>query len=80
MLHAEVFEIEDADHFQRQVSRDFVAGEDHLPTQARADDFPEGEAGVGVIAPAIANAIFAASGTRLRSMPFRNLKLRAGTS
>ena len=39
-----------------------------------------GEAGVGVIAPAIANAIFAATGTRLRSMPFRNLKLRAGTS
>jgi isoquinoline 1-oxidoreductase beta subunit len=35
-----------------------------------------GEAGVGPIGPAIANAIFAATGTRLRSMPFRNAKLR----
>jgi isoquinoline 1-oxidoreductase beta subunit len=32
-----------------------------------------GEAGVGVIGPAIANAVFAASGVRLRSMPFRKL-------
>jgi isoquinoline 1-oxidoreductase beta subunit len=31
-----------------------------------------GEVGVGVVAPAIANAIFRASGKRLRSMPFRN--------
>ena len=30
-----------------------------------------GEAGVGVIGPAIANAVFAATGVRLRSMPFR---------
>ncbi len=30
-----------------------------------------GEAGVGVIGPAIANAVFAASGVRLRKMPFR---------
>ena len=30
-----------------------------------------GEAGVGVIGPAIANAVFAASGVRLRRMPFR---------
>jgi isoquinoline 1-oxidoreductase subunit beta len=36
-----------------------------------------GEAGVGVIAPAIANAVFAATGVRLRSMPFRKLRLRA---
>ena len=35
-----------------------------------------GEAGVGPVAPAIANAIFAATGTRLRSMPFRKLTLR----
>lgn len=34
-----------------------------------------GEAGVGVIAPAVANAIFVATGARLRSMPFRTLKL-----
>jgi isoquinoline 1-oxidoreductase beta subunit len=32
-----------------------------------------GEAGVGVIGPAIANAVFAATGKRLRSMPFRKL-------
>lgn len=37
-----------------------------------------GEAGVGVIGPAIANAVFAATGTRLRSMPFRKLSIRAG--
>lgn len=30
-----------------------------------------GEVGVGVVAPAIANAIFAATGQRLRTMPFR---------
>jgi CO/xanthine dehydrogenase Mo-binding subunit len=30
-----------------------------------------------VIGPAIANAVFAAHGTRLRAMPFRNQKLRA---
>jgi isoquinoline 1-oxidoreductase beta subunit len=36
-----------------------------------------GEAGVGVIGPAIANAVYAATGVRLRSMPFRKLKLRA---
>ena len=35
-----------------------------------------GEAGVGVIGPAIANAVFAATGVRLRSMPFRKLRLR----
>ena len=29
-----------------------------------------GEAGVGVIGPAIANAVFAANGVRLRKMPF----------
>ncbi len=34
-----------------------------------------GEAGVGPIGPAIANAVFAATGVRLRSMPFRKLKL-----
>jgi isoquinoline 1-oxidoreductase beta subunit len=34
-----------------------------------------GEAGVGVIGPAIANAVFAATGVRLRSMPFRKLQL-----
>ena len=38
-----------------------------------------GEAGVGVIAPAVANAIFAATGTRLRTMPFRNQELRPGS-
>ena len=36
-----------------------------------------GEAGVGVIGPAIANAVHAITGVRLRSMPFRKLKLRA---
>jgi isoquinoline 1-oxidoreductase beta subunit len=36
-----------------------------------------GEPGVGVIGPAIANAVFAATGTRLRAMPFRTQKLRA---
>ena len=36
-----------------------------------------GEAGVGVIGPAIANAVFAATGTRLRAMPFRKQDWRA---
>ncbi len=36
-----------------------------------------GDAGVGVIGPAIANAVYAITGVRLRSMPFRKLKLRA---
>jgi len=35
-----------------------------------------GEAAVGVVGPAVANAVFAATGTRLRSMPFRKLQLR----
>jgi isoquinoline 1-oxidoreductase subunit beta len=35
-----------------------------------------GEAGVGPIGPAIANAVFAATGVRLRSMPFRKTPLR----
>jgi isoquinoline 1-oxidoreductase beta subunit len=35
-----------------------------------------GEAGVGVIGPAIGNAIFAATGVRVRSMPFRKHALR----
>lgn len=35
-----------------------------------------GEVAVGVVAPAIANAIFAATGQRLRSMPFRKHALR----
>jgi isoquinoline 1-oxidoreductase beta subunit len=35
-----------------------------------------GEAGVGVISPAIANAVFAATGVRLRRMPFRTQELR----
>ena len=34
-----------------------------------------GEAGVGVIGPAIANAVYAATGTRLRSMPLRKLRI-----
>ena len=44
-----------------------------------------GEAGVGPIGPAIANAVFAVTGVRLRSMPFRKLRIAfqdvpAGTS
>lgn len=35
-----------------------------------------GEAGIGVIGPAIGNAVFAATGVRLRSMPFRKASLR----
>jgi isoquinoline 1-oxidoreductase subunit beta len=35
-----------------------------------------GEAGVGVIGPAIANAVFAATGVRMRSMPFRKFQER----
>jgi len=38
-----------------------------------------GEAAVGVIGPAVANAVFAATGARLRSMPFRKLPLRLRT-
>jgi isoquinoline 1-oxidoreductase beta subunit len=38
-----------------------------------------GEAGVGVIGPAVANAVFAATGVRLRSMPFRKLPLRSAS-
>jgi isoquinoline 1-oxidoreductase subunit beta len=36
-----------------------------------------GEPVVGVIGPAVANAVFAATGRRLRTMPFRKLELRA---
>jgi isoquinoline 1-oxidoreductase beta subunit len=35
-----------------------------------------GEAAVGVVAPAIANAIFRATGQRVRTMPFRRVELR----
>jgi isoquinoline 1-oxidoreductase beta subunit len=34
-----------------------------------------GEPGTAVIAPAVANAVFAATGTRVRSMPLKNVKL-----
>jgi isoquinoline 1-oxidoreductase subunit beta len=34
-----------------------------------------GEVGVGVVGPAVANAIFRATGKRLRSMPFRKIDL-----
>jgi len=34
-----------------------------------------GEPGTAVTAPAVANAVFAATGTRVRSMPLKNLKL-----
>jgi isoquinoline 1-oxidoreductase beta subunit len=35
-----------------------------------------GEAAVGVVGPAIANAIFRATGQRVRTMPFRKVELR----
>src|SRR5262245_8645357 len=34
-----------------------------------------GEPGTAVTAPAVANAVFAAKGTRVRSMPLKNIKL-----
>lgn len=39
-----------------------------------------GEAGVGVVGPAIANAIFRATGTRIRTMPFRKADLRTNST
>lgn len=36
-----------------------------------------GEVAVGIVGPAVANAIFAATGRRVRTMPFRKLDLRA---
>jgi isoquinoline 1-oxidoreductase beta subunit len=35
-----------------------------------------GEAGVGVVGPAVANAVFRATGKRIRAMPFRKADLR----
>ncbi|HEU4781579.1 MAG TPA: molybdopterin cofactor-binding domain-containing protein [Steroidobacteraceae bacterium] len=50
----------------------------HLDALSGHDRYANaGEAGVGVIGPAIANAVFAATRVRLRSMPFRKLSLRA---
>lgn len=37
-----------------------------------------GETGVGVVGPAVANAIFRATGKRIRTMPFRKADLRIG--
>jgi isoquinoline 1-oxidoreductase subunit beta len=34
-----------------------------------------GEPGTAAIAPAVANAVFAATGTRVRSTPLKNIKL-----
>ena len=34
-----------------------------------------GEPGTAATAPAVANAVFAATGTRVRSMPLKNVKL-----
>jgi isoquinoline 1-oxidoreductase beta subunit len=34
-----------------------------------------GEPGTAVTAPAVANAVFAATGTRVRSMPLKSVKL-----
>jgi isoquinoline 1-oxidoreductase beta subunit len=38
-----------------------------------------GEAGVGVVGPAVANAIFRVTGTRIRTMPFRKAELRTNS-
>ena len=57
-----------ADVPQINIHVDALSGHDHYANA--------GEAGVGVIGPAIANAVFAATGVRLRSMPFRRLRLR----
>jgi isoquinoline 1-oxidoreductase beta subunit len=34
-----------------------------------------GEPGTAATAPAVSNAVFAATGTRVRSMPLKNIKL-----
>jgi isoquinoline 1-oxidoreductase subunit beta len=57
-----------ADMPQIRIHTDALSGHDRYANA--------GEAGVGVIGPAIANAVFAITGTRLRSMPFRKLALR----